>query len=301
VVQILDIPENETELRPWLESLLVSRDFGDLVSQLAFLRQGVPAVESPAMSEENKEAIINSGLSVIGQDQYRHLLKNPELLIELNERIFEIGAEYWMSKLEPATAKEDQFFKSSAASILGTQSLSNSQNGAGDLSRATKSAPSTTGVSRRQLFAIAASILAVLCGVYFVQSAGSVNDTPWGWQSAQAMPEGGSAERYLESLSDSAEEWFDQKSGTPEQLATNLQSLSTGCQRLIDAPHQPLTAEQRAWLIEKCELWKEDIDQLLADAKVLDGEPRKMIIVKNAADDLVSKIALALTNKSKEA
>ena len=37
MVQILDIPENETELALWLESLLVSRDFGDAVSQLAFL------------------------------------------------------------------------------------------------------------------------------------------------------------------------------------------------------------------------------------------------------------------------
>ena len=83
-------------------------------------------------------------------------------------------------------------------------------------------------------------------------------------------------------------------------LATNLQSLSTGCQRLIDAPHPPLSSDQRAWVIEKCELWKKDIDQLLVDAKAIGGDDGKMTVVKNAADDLVSRIALALTNKSKE-
>ena len=114
------------------------------------------------------------------------------------------------------------------------------------------------------------------------------------------MPEGVSAEQYLQSLSDSSEEWFDQKSTTADMLATNLQSLSTGCQRLIDAPHQPLSPDQRQWLVEKCELWKEDIDQTLADAKAIGGDGSKLTVVKNAADDLVSKISLALTNKSKE-
>ena len=300
MVQILDIPENETELASWLESLLVSRDFGDLVSQLAFLGQGVPTAESPEMSEETKDAVIESGLSVVTQDQCRQLLKNPELLIELHERIFETGSEYWMSKLEPATTAEDQFFKSTAASILGGQPSSNSQDAVADLSRPTGSVPEPSGVSRRQMLAMAASILAVVCGVYLFQSAGSASESPWGWQSAQAMPNGVSAEQYLQSLSDSSEEWFEQKSTTADMLATNLQSLSTGCQRLIDAPHQPLSPDQRAWLVEKCELWKKDIDQTLADAKAIGGDGSKLTVVKNAADDLVSKISLALTNKSKE-
>lgn len=109
-----------------------------------------------------------------------------------------------MSKLEPATADEDQFLKSSAASILGGQSVSDSHDDVADLSRATNSAPAPSGVSRRQLLAMAASILAVGCGVYLFQNVGSATDTPWGWQSAQAMPEGVSAEQYLQSLSDSS-------------------------------------------------------------------------------------------------
>lgn len=299
MVQILNIPENETELALWLESLLVSRDFGELVSQLAFLGQGVSPAESTEMPEQTKEAIIESGLSKVGPGQCRLLLRDPKLLIELNERIFETGSQYWMSKLEPATADEDQFFNRTV-SILGGQPPSNSQDDVAAVSRATDSVSEPSGFSRRQLLAMAASILAVVCGVYFFQSSGAASDTPWGWQSAQAMPEGVSADRYLRSLSDSAEEWFAQKSTTAEMLAANLQSLSTGCQRLIDAPHRPLSPEQRHWLVEKCELWKKDIDQFLADAKAIGGDVSKLKVVKNAADDLISKIALSLTNKSKE-
>ena len=269
MVQLLDIPEDDAELGLWLESLLVSRDFGDLVSQLAFLRQGLPPVESPNISEETKEAIIKNGLSEVSQDQRRQLFKSPELLIELNERIFENGSQYWMSKLEPSHAAEDQFFENTAASIFGTLSSSESQNDVTELSSVAKSAPSSSGVSRRQLLAMAASILAIVCGVYLFQSAGPQSNTPWGWQSAQAMPKGASANEYFLSLGGSAEEWFDQKSTTADMLASNLQSLSNGCQRLIDAPHGALSSDQRAWLIEKCGAWKKDIDQLLADAKAI--------------------------------
>jgi hypothetical protein len=114
------------------------------------------------------------------------------------------------------------------------------------------------------------------------------------------MPQGVSADQYFQSLGDSAEEWFKQKSMTAETLASNLQSLSSGCQRLIDAPHESLSSDQRAWLIEKCEVWKKDIDQLLADAKAIGDDSNALTAVTNAADDLVSKIALALINQSKE-
>ncbi len=298
MVHVLDIPENDAELGPWLESLLVSRDFGDVVSQLAFLTQGMSPSEPSEMSGETLEAIVNQGFSTVSQEQCRQLLKNSEVLIELNERIFENGSQYWMSKLEPAEADENQFFESTAASILGTSSPDDSRDAATEL--ATNSPTPSSGFSRRQLLAMAASVLAILCGVYLVQNAGSESDTPWGWQSAQAMPQGVSADQYFQSLGDSAEEWFKQKSMTAETLASNLQSLSSGCQRLIDAPHESLSSDQRAWLIEKCEVWKKDIDQLLADAKAIGDDSNALTAVTNAADDLVSKIALALINQSKE-
>ncbi len=323
MVQLLDIPDDDGEITDWLEDLLVSRNFGETISQLAFLSgldglqktDGDNLADTAPVTEALKQTIVAHGISPLNTDQRSVLLNNPVVLIELNQRIFETGSDYWMQRIASADAGEDQFLKQVAAVNFGDGDPSQRSSVATEAAEATDTTdltnvtrlesdsatrPTLGGLTRRQLLTVAASILAVLCGAYLFQNAGSQNDQPWGWQSASALPAGVSSDRYLQSIVDSAEQWFDRDSGSSRQLAANLQSLSAGCQRLIDAPHQPLSADQRTWLIEKCRLWKDDIDRLLINVQAPGVDADKTTLLKNAADDLVSRIALAIKNRAEE-
>ncbi len=119
--------------------------------------------------------------------------------------------------------------------------------------------------------ATAAAVLVVVAG--FETSAsrplfGPRATAAWGWNRPEAMRPASTPSAYLNQLADAASEWFDARPADPPGLARRIGELRQGCSALILAEHSPLSAADRAWLVEKCRAWaaKFDAERLAIEA-----------------------------------
>ena len=302
VTGLLDIPENDQEIQHWLEGLLVSKDFGAAIAQLAWLNSAAPSSveaygEIAELSDSEVASIVENGLSVVSDARCRALLRRPERLIELNHKIYELGAPYWMKQIRQS-AETESFLADFASQNFAEESQA-SQPAQSQQERTQRhQPPSQKGFSRRQLLSMAASVAVVALGVWFFN--GSGDGDKWGWQTVASFPQNVSAAQYFQTTSDSVLQWYEQPAHSPAALTASLNGLAKGCQQLIAAPHQPLGDADRDWLIEKCTAWQTTIDQLHASAQQLKPNNNQGAAqLKNRADDLVSKIAKVLSDRAK--
>ena len=299
VTVLLDIPDNDQEIQQWLEKLLVSKDFGAAIAQLKWLNSSadVPAQHNVAeLSDDEVASIVENGLSVVSRPQCRTLLRAPERLIELNHKIFDVGAPYWMKQISQS-AETDSFLAGFANQNFGQAPQPgpavNRQQGVAQRHQQT----SAKGFSRRQLLSMAASVAAVGLGVWFLNSSG--DGDKWGWQAVASFPQDVSAAQYLQNASDSVLQWYEQPANSPATLTASLKGLAQGCEQLIAAPHKPLGVADRQWLVEKCTAWQTTINELHASAEQLKPNDNSGAVqLKNRADDLVSKIAKVLSDRA---
>jgi hypothetical protein len=105
------------------------------------------------------------------------------------------------------------------------------------------------------------------------------------------------APAYLERLADSATEWYQERPDDPDDpvaLARRIGDFRQGCSVLILAEHEPLPAEDRKWLAEKCRAWAAKLDSHLAAVEA--GEdPRK---VRAGVDETVRNLVEALRQRA---
>ena len=303
---LLEIPEDDLELKNWLGQILVSNQFSDYVGQLTYLNkvrleQGDSAVEP--ISDDRLSEFSRLGLFDATAGECKRLLRNPSSMVQLNEAIFTEGADVWMNELPKASDEDLDILKqvgdqwtenlqpTEANSIPVQPKVSPATSRATETSRPTAHSRFPT---RRGWLAMAASVLIAGFGVYWLQS-GSADD--WGWMNAQAMPQDVSEKEYLESIGNSALEWFDLSQRNRLTVSKNLSTLSEGCSRLIQSDHAPLQPENRDWLIEKCRAWQETIDQLVVQS----NDPNvDLSSLKNQADDLVARIAKVLEDRASQ-
>ncbi|MGD9855667.1 MAG: hypothetical protein AB7U20_12040 [Planctomycetaceae bacterium] len=118
----------------------------------------------------------------------------------------------------------------------------------------------------------------------------------WGWERPGAIPNEGPAEIYLTTLAHSADEWFNKRPKAGDDVAKRIQDFSHGCQMLIEAPHTPLTPEDREWLVERCKAWQSKLDSHLAALNA--GEDP--IAVRDAADATVEQLIKAMRKRADE-
>ena len=302
MTQLLDIPEDDKELPRWLESILVSPNFGKTIAQLVYIQteDSNPHASADAFTDKQLRQFAKVGLTDATYDQCKAFLRQPAALVALNDAIFAEGDSYWIQRIANASRADHQFLDEFAkanfapvdSEISRSKERSNSDNG-----QARDAADSS--FSRRSIFALAAALLVAAFGYSYYQNNLAPKGEDWGWQSANALPRNLPQDEYLRSIGEVALEWFEQPSNTPAQLAANLQTLSSGCQRLIEDDHPSLSDANREWLIEKCTDWKQSIDLLVDSASEIEHlDEAKQQAIKNAADDLVSKISLTLNNRA---
>ncbi|MEQ9408153.1 MAG: hypothetical protein RIK87_10530 [Fuerstiella sp.] len=101
---------------------------------------------------------------------------------------------------------------------------------------------------------------------------------------------------YLDSLADSAQEWFGKRPDTARAVATRIAQFRQGCSTLILADHAPLSAEDRTWLVGKCRARATKLDGHLAAVEA--GQDAATVLT--AADDTVNKLITALRGRAAE-
>ena len=94
-LQVLDIPDDPQQLNGWLESCLIGLELGDVVAELAAVHEGDSALALDDVLGGQRGAVLEAGLSALDAGQARRLLRNPVLLLQLQELVFVEGGDYW--------------------------------------------------------------------------------------------------------------------------------------------------------------------------------------------------------------
>lgn len=294
------LPDDVNDWPEWLESEIVGPRLNDLVCELEVLFSG-RGDESPSSAEATLEqvlgdvldSVIDAGLSKAPPETLRTLLERPQLLFDLQDRVFEAESAYWMNRCQAA-------YSQTQADPAVISAPPEDGNADGPKPAGETDVPN---VDRRSRVPMIAALLLATAAVLLLMFGlmRGVDDprvaTAWGFNQDELYESDESPSAYFESLADAAGEWFDERPETADALAGRLAEFSQGCQRVIDSEHSQLADLDWQWLTNQCSTWKQQIDQL---ATQLDADTTQVIDVRERADDLINDMIKTLKDRSAE-
>lgn len=283
---VLDIPDQDSELPAWLERELVGLHLADLIAGLEVF-QGEPRhdMELDTALEGNLEAVLEHGLGALTDQQVRNLLQHPRLLAPLQERVLLEGGAHW--ERIPLSRPHEQLTADCWTSVCAA--------GSPRVARPDPVPRGNPAEARRFPWAVTLSAAALLLvAVFGWQQFSSRQPAGWGWNKPGALADAATAPDYLLQLAAGANDWFNKRPDTPEDLATRLTQFRKGCETLIAAPHRPLAPEDRAWLVERCQAWSSKLEtHITALESGADVEE-----VRADADATINKLIEALKQRA---
>jgi hypothetical protein len=315
-LHVLEIPDQPKERALWLEEQIVGLDLAAVVTELYTLGEGEPLPEKTLEQVLGSAlpAALEQGLTVLTPAQLRELIRCPALLLQLQVQVFVEGGAYWhqrsraaseaqgasgeMTKhVETGRAKMRLFLQSQRPALLRPeQGKGGGGNDAGHGNGIVK-----MSWYRSPLLASLATAAVLAVGVFAVKpfSAGGppVTQQGWGWSRPGAIDESLTPQQYLTKLSEAANDWHKKTPATPAELAKRIGEFRQGCSSLILSEHKPLKAEDKAWLIERCQAWAKKLDQHLADIE----SGKDVLEVRAQADETVNKLIKALADRAAKA
>ncbi len=323
----MTIPDDPADLPGWLESQLVGPDLGRLATELRAVHPPrSPAPSLDAVLGSSAGAVLRSGLGGLPRPALQVLLRHPDLLLELQERVLIAGTGYWAAR---PTSEEfgravDRGWERVRTAAAGVR-----------VEPAPAPVRARSGTARRflayavtSLATAAAVLIAVIVGLSArfdsekraaetarldltrerddARAAAAAAEaraadlqakaapSGWGWQRADAFPTGATRAEYLTQLADRAEEWFKKRPDTPEALARRLGEFRQGCSALQFAAHAPLPEADREWLRERCRVWSRRFDEQRAQVE----EAGDTAATRAAADATVRQLVTALRTRA---
>jgi hypothetical protein len=307
----LEIPDDAAALAGWLEGHLVGLDLAALVAELEAVHshdQKQPAPPLDQVLGNLRAAVQSRGLETLLPDRLPVLLQHPRLLLELQESLLVEGGPYWR-RMAPRNAGREQRVAVERGWERLTASLSEDRVPATviPLPRdATARAPAGpapgTRPWRRLLGGLAtmtaSAAMLVAAFVIAMHGPGGENgagaSAGWGWNKPGGLRYELSRDAYLNSLADSAREWFNQRPDRPQALARRIAEFRQGCSVLIFSVHKPLPEEDRVWLVEKCRTWAAKLDAHLAAVE----SGQDVLKVRAEADETIERLATALRERA---
>jgi hypothetical protein len=284
----LDMPEDEAELPAWLERQVVGERLGALVAELEAIH-GPPA-RTASLDQalgDRRDAVLRDGLSSLPPDRLGLLLRQPRLLLQLQELVLVSGGPHWET-LAAAQPEHRDALARGRVRLPGQASAT----------------PRTWHLRRWGVGLAATAAAALFLAAFLIpgRPGGRPQPAPppatasgWGWNRPGALAEDLRPGAYLDHLADAAEEWFNQRPEGPVDLARRLGEFRQGCSVLILSPHKPLSAEDREWLVEKCRAWAAKLDTHLVSLEGGAEVPK----VRDEADATIDKLIKALRDRAK--
>ena len=292
----LEIPDDPALLPGWLEGQLVNTDLAALVAELEAVHGEQPdPLSLTDVLRDRRDAVLSRGLAALPAEGLKRLLRNPRLLLELQELILTEGGPCWLDGAAEAASKQDD--------------LERVWNRLSDpLQQTSRAAVLAVAPPSRRVVALArwivtfAAAAAIVLGVFLVerrrggdQGVTAVEASGWGWNRPGALAEDLPPGVYLDRLADAAGEWFKKRPDDPIALARRIGEFRQGCSVLILSPHKPLAGQDRTWLVEKCCAWAAKLDAHLA---ALEGGA-SAAKVRDDADATINKLIAALRDRAK--
>ncbi|QDV42240.1 hypothetical protein Enr13x_20850 [Stieleria neptunia] len=290
-LRLQSLPEQTDDWPDWLERQIVGTDLSDLIHELSVFGAAKEAVAPVPASLADVfgpayEDVLRDGLSQASPDQIQILIERPRLLLVLQEEALVGGSQYWIDRCQ--AAHEDLEFEFDET---GSDAV---QPGSATVATGDES----TEPNRRTRISRTALVLLSLAAVLFVAVMlflrPSAQDAEWGFHDDSVFV-AGSPDDYFRSLAGAANEWFDERPQTAEELMARLAEFSSGCQRVIDMEHDNLTDLQWQWLVNRCELWKDQIDTL---NRRLAADSTRFAQTLSQADQTIERIVEALKDQA---
>lgn len=303
IARVLDIPDDEESLPRWLDEQIVAPNLHEFVAELAAVHgasRPAPIANRVAVAAwlgADLPAVLDRGTAALGPARLRSLLRDPWLLPALQELVFVDGSGHWTDLVaranRAATDGEAKLLRRLAASGRAPSSRESTVGWAVAASR-DEQRRRMSGTVPGWLAALAACLLVAVATWSVLKP--SATDAPWGWNRPDAFAVSAAPDAYLRGLADAAAEWSNVAPATEPQLARRLGDLLAGCDRLIAAPHEPLAAADREWLVERCRAWRE---KLAGHAAAL-AASHDVAAVRREADATVGKLVAALRTRAEE-
>tara|TARA_R110002095_G_scaffold200403_2_gene180629 strand:- start:905 stop:1783 length:879 start_codon:yes stop_codon:yes gene_type:complete len=282
-----DLPEETQAMQEWLAIQLTGANLSSVVAQLS----AVHADQDQDLTLESVcgnqwENILQNGFSELTQTQLQQLLTHSYLLLELQEHLLLEGGDFWQKQflsqnddseiIDHKLALQEQLFSLATEPESVQQSVDYKKS------------------SLRKIVVLGFVSVALLCVAVFLNRQPSA-PAGWGWNRPGALTADIPANQYLNRLADSANEWFKKPTETKASLITRLTQFRAGCETLINAPHPQLSAEDRVWLIERCQAWAGKLDEQIVS---LQKGTTDLKTADASADALINKLVKALRNRA---
>ncbi|MBT4863886.1 MAG: hypothetical protein HON53_02035 [Planctomycetaceae bacterium] len=293
----VNIPGETADLADWLEEHLLGLELAALVAELLAVSP-VEAQPPPTLDDvfgEDLSRVLDVGLSAVPPDRLRVLLRQPQLLLNLQERILIDGGDYWREQSSNRDDVQD-------LAESGWHSLSAALRHPASPRSQRRQVTLQMGWRRRPWIVSLATASCLLVAVFtwdaFLRPQPASVASGWGWNPSDALPQDVPADVYFTRLADGADEWFKKRPETAKDLALRISQFRQGCSTLILADHRPLSAEDSKWLIGKCREWAVKLDQYLAAAEADDPNVQE---IREQTDETVHKLIQALRMRGKGA
>lgn len=288
-LQVLDIPESQAERVGWLERLIAGPDLGDVAAELAALHgDGTDGQTLEQVLGAELSGVVEQGLGILSANTLTQLLRQPTLLLKLQERVLAENRPYWERLLErnyTLTAASDRIASRTQAAV---EALSGTPGG--------EAAPASSWLTHPLLVALvtAAAVGGIWFGVQSRQPPPAPVAVGWGWSKPGALNQTLTPSDYLKSLAVAAGEWDKKRPEDAASIALRIAQFRQGCTQLILAEHRPLAPADREWLVGKCREWAQKLDAHLAAIEA--GRPA--LEVRTEADVTISKLITALNTRA---
>jgi len=278
-IYALEIPNDDAAVPRWLEQQITGPDLQQLVAELRAVESAEPAPDLNQVLGASLDQMLEQGLGILSAEQRTMLLAHPELLYELQELVFASGGDYWLNQLTHDSDRR-------AAQTVWPK-----------IQKAIEptATPASGAMNRRNVIVALLTMAAVFLIGFFAMNSLS-GPSPYGWNKPGVFEVALEKPAYLNHLADRANEWFDTKPETADQLASRMKQFRESCDKLIAAKHLQLNDDDRAWLKERCGVWAGKIDASLAK---LNADPSQLKAVNAEMDETVNKLMGALRERAK--
>jgi hypothetical protein len=281
--RFLTIPDDLSQLAPWLESELLGNHLRQLSEEMCVVLKRpfrmAPDQEVEQWLGNDASLVSQQGLQALRPEKINQLLTKPELLLPFQEWVMTYGESYWQQKMQAGvqhdslSAGKNRFLQALPASTP-TQPL-------GLMAQSNTNRRTWAWVS----MLTTAALVLLAAGFLFMQP-----DQPqvtWGWNEPNLFQGQPTPKAYLEQLASSSEIWFKKRPETAADVSKRIREMQMGCDRLIAHDHPPLNATQKTWLVEKCKAWRDKFSAQLTAVE----SGISPLTVRQAMDDIVNQLA----------
>jgi len=279
-----EIPDAAEQLAPWLEQQLVGMRLRDLVAELtAFLGRQPPSATLESLLGERLPTVLDRGLRKLPEPTLRSLLQNPSLLLDLQQRVFIEGGDFWnrVPRSSEQTAAVDRGWEALQAKL--------------SLPAAPPPLPrSTMGrlpAWTRAVGALLAAGLLVTATVFFWPA-----QAKWGFDRPGLVAANQPTPVFFRSLATAIEEdWTPARTADRDRLLTSLKEFRHGCDTLLADPLAHLPEKDRTFLKGRCQKWRDKIDGHIAD---LEQDRKTVDAVRQDASGTVQTLIKVLRDEA---